>query len=85
MPDNVGMFSVTDVCPSCQKSCKDMALEHSGKVIHIMEMFIVCTRCGTLFLPRSRIKHVFSALDSEHRIINPASPEAQKIVQQMVP
>lgn len=78
-----GMFSVTDACPVCHKRCKDMAAEHAGKFIYVMGAFIVCIRCGTVFMPPSRIKHVFTS--SESKIIDPNSPEAKKIIEEVTP
>jgi uncharacterized C2H2 Zn-finger protein len=42
-----------------------MAKENSGRTLQFSEIFIVCVRCGNLFLPRSRIKHVFEAATIE--------------------
>ncbi len=79
------LYGVTDACPSCSKRVKDMAAEHDGKLLHVMEIFLVCYRCGTLFVPQSRIKHVFAAATqaAEKRIITPTSPEAQQLIQQV--
>ncbi len=65
-------YGVNDACPVCQKRCKDMANEHNGNVL-LVEVFFVCLRCGTLFVPQSRIKHIFDAATkaSEKRIIDP--------------
>jgi len=67
------IFGAMDECPACHKSCKAMSNEHGGKFIHIAGSFVVCSRCGCIFLPQSRIKHVFA--DAEKKIIDPGSPE----------
>jgi len=85
MPEGHLLYGVNDACPVCQKRCKDMSTEHNGKLLHVMEVFVVCMRCGTLFVPQSRIKHIFAAATeiSEKRILDPASPEARKLVEQV--
>lgn len=82
MPEGHALYGVTDACPVCKKRIKDMANEHDGKLLHVMEIFIVCLRCGTLFVPQSRVKHIFTAATevAEKRIIDPASPEARQLI-----
>ena len=79
------LYGVKDACPVCHKFCKDMSNDHGNKLLHVMEIFIVCLRCGTLFVPQSRIKHVFAAATevAEKRIIDPTSPEARKLITQV--
>jgi C4-type Zn-finger protein len=76
------IFGVMDECPACHKSCKVMSDEHSGKFIHIAASFVVCSRCGCVFLPQSRIKHVFAEADK--KIIDPASPEAKQTLSPII-
>ena len=85
MDQGHALYGINDACPSCAKRCKSMADEHGGNILHVMEIFVVCVRCGTLFVPQSRIKHVFAAATeiAEKRIIDPASPEARKLVGQV--
>lgn len=71
------IFGVMDECPACHKSCKAMSDEHGGKFIHIAGSFVVCSRCGNIFLPQSRIKHVFASADS--KIIDPNSPQDKPV------
>jgi len=85
MPEAHALYGVNDACPVCHKRCKDMASEHNGSVLHVMEIFVICVRCGSLFVPQSRVKHIFAAATeaAEKRIIDPASPEDRKLVEQV--
>ena len=85
MSEGHPLYGVNDACPVCQKRCKDMANEHNDKLLHVMEIFVICLRCGSLFMPQSRIKHMFAAATeaAEKRIIEPSSPEARKLVEQV--
>lgn len=68
------LYGVKDLCPACGKTCHDMDKEHAGKLITMSNgMFIVCWRCGNVFFPQSRIKHLETM--ATQTIVNPNSPE----------
>jgi C4-type Zn-finger protein len=74
-------FSTTDECPSCKKLCKDMVKEHGGKIPNVGGTFVICVRCGALFMPKSQVKYLFDKPVST--IIDPNSPQGTTIIQNL--
>lgn len=72
------MYAESDQCPCCAKKLSDMDKEHGGKILTTMGgAFVICARCGNLFLPASRIKLLYSV--GERKIIDPKSAEGQAV------
>jgi C4-type Zn-finger protein len=72
-------FSTTDQCPACQKLCKHMANEHGGKIPNVGNLFVICIRCGCVFMPLSQVKYLFDKKESV--IVDPNSPQGQTLIQ----
>ena len=74
-------FSTTDACPACDKLCKHMASEHDGKIPNVGNLFVICIRCGCLFMPKSQVKYLFDKKESA--IIDPSSPQGQVVIRDL--
>lgn len=73
------IYAESDLCPACGKTIKSMDTEHNGKILTAQGIFVICSRCGNLFLPPSKVKTFFASGD--RKIVDPKSPEGQAIQQ----
>ena len=76
LPPQKKLYAEHDLCPSCGKTVAAMDLEHKGKVITMGGgALVVCSRCGNVFMPQSKLKFVFESGD--RLIVDPNSPVGQ--------
>ena len=62
----------TDSCPVCKRQLRGMVEENEGGALQGRSGEWICTNCGAVFIPKSRLKKMMEALKAEQsRIIKP--------------
>jgi hypothetical protein len=61
----------TDSCPVCKRQLKALVLEKDGGCLIGQGGEWICTNCGILFMPKSKVKKMLAAGKDQSRIIKP--------------
>ena len=61
----------TDCCPCCKRQLKALVLEKDRGCLIGESGEWICSNCGILFMPKSKVKKMLDAANEKSRIIKP--------------